>query len=153
EEYVRYLREHPEEVEALYHDILINVTSFLRDQGTFIALKAKVFPIVLGNRPQDAPVRLWVPGCSTGEEVYSIAMCLMEFLGDKALTTPIQIFGTDVNLSAIEKARAGLYLENITLDVSPDRLRRFFVQLEGGGYQISKTVRDLCIFAQHDVTR
>src|SRR5882724_9591664 len=151
--YVQFLKEHPDEVEALYHDILINVTSFLRDPGTFDALKSRVFPAILRNHRPDAPLRVWVPGCATGEEAYSIAICLLEFLGTKGMTLPIQIFATDVSQSAIEKARTGLYLENIALDVSPDRLRRFFVQVKGGGYQISKSVRDLCVFAQHDLIK
>ena len=151
--YVQFLREHPDEVEALYYDILINVTSFMRDPGTFDALRVKVFPAILGSHGQDAPLRIWVPGCATGEEAYSIAICLLEFLGTKGVAPPIQIFGTDVSQSAIQKARTGTYLENIALDVSPDRLRRFFVQVKGGGYQISKSVRDLCVFAQHDMIK
>jgi len=151
--YVQFLKEHPDEVEALYHDILINVTSFLRDPATFNALKLRVFPAILGHHRPDAPLRVWVPGCATGEEAYSVAICLLEFLGTKRIVPSIQIFGTDVSQSAIERARPGLYLENIALDVSPERLNRFFVRVEGGGYQISKSVRDLCVFAQHDLTK
>src|SRR5207249_94951 len=136
--YVQFLKEHPDEVEALYHDILINVTSFLRDPGTFDALKSRVFPAILRNHRPDAPFRVWVPGCATGEEAYSVAICLLEFLGTTGISPPIQIFGTDVSQSAIERARPGLYLENIALDVSPERLKRFFVHVQGGGYQISK---------------
>ncbi|MCG8608669.1 PAS domain-containing protein, partial [bacterium] len=93
-----------------------------------------------------------VPGCSSGEEAYSLAICLLEYLGDKAAHTPIQIFATDVSEAAVEKARQGQYLENITADVSPQRLRRFFVKTEGG-YQISQTVRDLCVFARQNVVQ
>jgi len=152
EAYLRYLRDSAEEVEALYHDILINVTSFLRDPVTFDALKAKVFPTLLENRQSDEPIRIWIPGCATGEEAYSVAICLLEFLSATDAATPIQIFGTDVSEVSIEKARAGAYLENITLDVSPERVRRFFTRTDGA-YRISKMVRDLCIFAQHDVTK
>src|SRR5882672_7392459 len=138
--YVQFLKKHPDEVEALYHDILINVTSFLRDPGTFDALKSRVFPAILRNHRADAPLRVWVPGCATGEEAYSVAICLLEFLGTKAMAPQIQIFGTDVSQSAIDKARPGLYLENIALDVSAKRLKQFFVHVEGGGYQISQSV-------------
>src|SRR5437773_299798 len=151
--YIRQLRDHPGEVEALYHDILINVTSFLRDPSTFEALKSIIFPSIVDNRPSKTPIRIWVPGCATGEEAYSITICLLEFLSARRLTVPVQIFGTDVSQSAIERARAGRYPENITLDVSPDRLRRFFVRVEGGEYQISRSVRDLCVFAQHDLIK
>ncbi|MCI0656185.1 MAG: ATPase, partial [Acidobacteria bacterium] len=151
--YVQFLRKHPDEVEALYHDILINVTSFLRDPDAFDALKRTVFPAILKNHRQDAPLRVWVPGCATGEEAYSMAICLLEFLDTRGVAPQIQIFGTDVSQSAIERARTGTYLENIALDVSPERLRRFFVHLEGGRYQISKSVRDLCILAQHDLIK
>ncbi|PYT16524.1 MAG: hypothetical protein DMF51_04580, partial [Acidobacteria bacterium] len=151
--YVRHLRDNPGEVEALYHDILINVTSFLRDSSTFEALKSIVFPAIVDNRPSKTPIRIWVPGCATGEEAYSITICLLEFLSARRLTVPVQIFGTDVSQSAIERARAGRYPENITLDVSPDRLQRFFVRVEGGEYQISRSVRDLCVFAQHDLIK
>src|SRR6266704_1150292 len=153
EVYVRHLRDNPGEVEALYHDILINVTSFLRNRSTFEALKSIVFPSIVDNRPSKTPISIWVPGCATGEEAYSITICLREFLSARCLTTPVQIFGTDVSQSAIERARAGRYPENITLDVSPDRLRRLFVRVEGGEYQISRSVRDLCVFAQHDLIK
>ena len=152
ESYLRYIRDHPEEVEALYQDILINVTSFLRDPATFEVLKSKVFPALLQNRPPDEPIRVWIPGCATGEEAYSVAICLLEYLSEKGASAPIQIFGTDVSQVAIEKARVGAYPKNISLDVSPERIRRFFTQIDGT-YRIIKMVRDLCIFAQHDLTR
>src|SRR5207244_1916753 len=94
----------------------------------------------------------WVPGCSTGEEVYSIAISLLEFLTEKGTAYPIQIFGTDISESAIERARSGIYVESVAADVGPARLRRFFRRVEGG-YQISKAIREDCIFARHDVTR
>jgi len=150
--YTKYLHSNPNEVEALYNDILINVTSFFREPETFEALAKEVFPAMTQNRPAEQPIRIWVPGCSTGEEPYSIAIGLLEYLGEKATNTPMQIFATDISEVTIEKARAGVYLENITLDVSPERLRRFFVRLENG-YQISKTIRDMCVFARQDVTK
>ncbi len=104
------------------------------------------------GRAHKGPIRVWVPGCSTGEEAYSIAISLLEFLGDRANNTPIQIFATDISETAIEKARAGIYTESAMVDVSPERLRRFFVKVEGG-YQIGKAIREMCIFARQNVTR
>ncbi len=150
--YVRYLQTDTKEVAALYNDILINVTGFFRDQETFQSLVEKVFPVIMENRPADEPIRIWVPGCSTGEEPYSIAICLLEYLGDRATNTPIQIFATDISDMAIDKARSGIYLENISAEVSKERLRRFFVKL-ANGYQITKTIRDICVFARQNVTK
>ncbi len=151
-DYVKYLQGNPTEVEALYHDILINVTGFFRDPETFEALGEKVFPEITGNREPQAPIRVWVPGCSTGEEAYSVAISLVEFLGKKATNFPIQIFGTDLSDGAINKARAGRYPESIARDLSPDRLERFFVKVNGN-YQVSKSIREVCVFARHDLTR
>ena len=95
-------------------------------------------------------IRVWTPGCASGEETYSVAMSLLEFLGRKASEVPIQFFGTDVSEPSVTKARAGVYPENIQGDVSPERLKRFFTRVEGG-YRISKSIRDMCIFAQHNV--
>ncbi|MGH9447743.1 MAG: chemotaxis protein CheB, partial [Terriglobia bacterium] len=130
-DYVKYLQRSPAEVNALYEDILIHVTAFFRDPATFHALGEKVFPRLVENRAPDAPIRMWVPGCSTGEEVYSIALSLLEFLGDRAAGTPIQIFGTDLNEAAVGKARTATYLENIRAEVSAERLKRFFVKADG----------------------
>jgi len=150
--YLTYLRDHPDEVSALYNDILITVTGFFRDREAFKALKTRVFPHLGENRPPDSPIRLWVPGCATGEEAYSLAIAILEFLGARASSTPLQIFATDISEPAIEKARAGIYPENIALDVSPERLRRFFVRVDGG-YQIAKSVRDMCIFARQNLVK
>ncbi|MEB3179873.1 MAG: chemotaxis protein CheB [Nostocaceae cyanobacterium] len=149
-DYVRYLQENPAEVQALYQEILINVTSFFRDAQAFEALKQKVFPALLRNRSLDSPIRIWVAGCSTGEEAYSIAICLLEFLASVPLKPPIQIFATDVSEVAIEKARLGIYSKSKVVDVSPERLQRFFTQVEGG-YQINKFLRELCIFARQNL--
>jgi two-component system CheB/CheR fusion protein len=151
-DYAGYLESHPDEVQDLYQDLLINVTSFFRNPEVFAALRQDVFPRLLKGRAADAPVRVWVPGCSTGEEAYSIAICLLESLDDLAASPPIQIFGTDIRDGAVDKARAGIYLENIAADVSPERLARFFAKVDGA-FQISKTVRDLCVFARHDLIR
>jgi two-component system CheB/CheR fusion protein len=148
--YVQFLGDHPEEVHSLYEDILITVTGFFRDPESFQALKTLVFPAMLKNRAATNPVRIWVPGCSTGEEAYSIAILLLEYMGEAGINPPVQLFATDVSETAIEKGRAGAYLENAVVDVSPERLRRFFTRVDGG-YQISKAVRDVCIFARQNV--
>ena len=150
--YVELLRREPAEVRALCEDVLIHVTGFFRESAAFDALRKHVFPKVCEHRPRDAPIRVWVPGCSTGEEVYSIAICLLEFLMEVQKDLPVQIFGTDLSPAIIERARAGRYPENIELVLSHERLQRFFTKNEAG-YQIRRYVRDLCVFAQHDVTR
>ncbi|HEV2666695.1 MAG TPA: CheR family methyltransferase, partial [Blastocatellia bacterium] len=149
-EYAEYLRKNPLEVENLYQDILINVTSFFRDPEAFEVLKGKIFPRIVEHRAPDEPVRIWVVGCSTGEEAYSIAMAFSEFVADRAEHVPVQIFATDLNERSIERARAGFYSKNIAEDVSTERLRRFFTEAEGG-YRISKPLRDMCVFARQDV--
>ena len=152
-DYADLVERSPEEARALSDDVLIHVTSFFRDPETFAALKATAFPRLLTNRSPEACVRVWVPGCSTGEEVYSIAMSLLEFLGDgNRREIPIKLFGTDVSAAAIDKARAAKYPTSIEHEVSPERLRRFFTNTDGR-YQISKSVRDLCVFARQDATR
>lgn len=152
EDYVKYLKDNPAEVGTLSQDMLINVTGFFRDSESFEALKDQILPSIAKNRSPEEPIRIWVPGCSTGEEVYSIAICLLEFLGDRAANTPIQIFATDISETVIAKARTGVYIENIVADVSPERLRRFFVKVDRG-YQIAKSVRDMCVFAKHNLTK
>ncbi|WP_341529287.1 chemotaxis protein CheB [Nostoc sp. UHCC 0302] len=149
EDYVQYLQNHPDEVQALYHEVLISVTSFFRDPEAYQALKERVFPAIAKGKSVDEPIRIWVSGCATGEEVYSIAISLMEFLENVLPKRAIQIFATDINETAIEKARLGIYKPNQIVDVSPERLRRFFNQVESG-YQISKPIRELCIFAKQN---
>ncbi len=155
ESYSQYLQANPEEVQALHREILIGVTSFFRDGEVFAALEQIVFPALLrhsqrlakeGQGNPDLPLRIWVAGCSTGEEAYSIAICLLEYLGRHSTSPPIQIFATDVSEKAIEVARLGWYSPSQVSDVSPERLQRFFVPADGG-YQINKVVRELCIFA------
>src|SRR5438309_5640933 len=150
EAYRRYLEEHPSQVQALSNDLLVNVTRFFRDADAFRILERSVFPIIIKQRPADAPIRIWAPGCATGEEAYSLAIELLESLGDESETVPIQLFGTDVSETAIVKARAGVYPENIELDVPAARLRRFFVKVDGQ-YQVRKAVRELCVFAKHNL--
>ena len=151
QDYAQFLQEHPEEVKALYEEILIHVTSFFRDPEAFEHLKEQVFPTISQNKSIDTPIRIWVAGCSTGEEVYSIAICLLEFFHDRATVPPIQLFATDISEAAIAKARAGFYLESQMEGVSPERLNRFFVPMSMGGYQISSTIRELCVFARHNL--
>jgi two-component system, chemotaxis family, CheB/CheR fusion protein len=151
--YVELLKRDPGEVDALCEEALIHVTGFFRDPEAFDALRAVVFPKLCEPRPGgDAPFRIWVPGCSTGEEVYSLAICLLEFLGEGRRRFPIKIFGTDLSLSVIEKARAGRYPASIEAEISAARLERFFSKDERG-YLIRRDVRDLCVFAKHDVAR
>jgi two-component system CheB/CheR fusion protein len=150
DDYAEHLRHNSAEVKALYEEILIHVTSFFRDSEAFQKLKKLVFPTITQNKLANAPIRIWVAGCSTGEEVYSIAICLLEFLGDRVIP-PIQIFATDIGEATIGKARSGLYLENQMVDVSPERRTRFFILEEGGSYRICKAVRELCVFARQDL--
>ena len=116
------------ELQALYEDILINVTEFFRDPETFDALTKTVFPKIMANRRNGDPIRIWVPGCSSGEEVYSIAIALLEFLEERSQQTSIQIFGTDISEIALEKARNGIYSPSIVQDLTAERLRRFFTK-------------------------
>lgn len=150
DEYVAYLRQNGAELAALQQDILINVTKFFREPPAFDFLKKIVFPAIIGSAAANAPIRVWVPGCSTGEEAYSLAIALLEFLQDSASNRQIQIFATDINETVIEKARTGIYPKTIVADISPARLSRFFIEVEQG-YQVSKTIRDLCVFAKQDI--
>jgi two-component system CheB/CheR fusion protein len=153
ESYARHLRQHPAEVQALHDDLFVTVTRFFRDPDVFHALAHAVFPRMMKDRPRGTPIRIWTPGCATGEEAYSILIALTEFLetaksgGDDVA---IQLFATDANVASITRARAGRYPESIALDVSPERLRRFFVKVDGQ-YQVSKSLRDLTVFAVHNV--
>ena len=149
-DYVKLLHRNPQEVEALYRDVLINVTSFFRNPDVFDSLHEVVYPKVLGGRSSSEPVRVWAPGCSTGEETYSHAISLVETLSELRIEVPIQIFGTDLSENAIQKARTGVYKESIASEVSEVRLRRFFHKVPGG-YQISKSIRDMCVFARQNV--
>ena len=151
-EYVDFLRQNPSEVEALFQDILIFVSGFFRDPKMFDVLKKKVFPQLCKNRRQDVPIRMWVAGCSTGEEVYSLAIALIEFMEKQSEHYDIQVFGSDINEKILARARAGVYPDGIAEDVSPARLSRFFTKT-AAGYRISKAIRDMCIFARQDVTR
>ncbi len=148
--YAQFLKQDRSEAEAAAADIFIHVTGFFRDAECFQALRKQVFPKLRGKRPPEDAIRIWVPGCSTGEEVYTIAMLLLEDLGAHASRLRIQMFGTDISERAIEHARVGIYSEAAVHGVSAARLKRFFVKADHG-YQINKSVRDLCVFARHDL--
>jgi two-component system CheB/CheR fusion protein len=150
--YVRYLQENPQEAELLYKELLIGVTNFFRDPGLFDFLKEEAIPQLLRSHSAGDPVRVWNPGCSTGEETYSLAILLRECLAKLHLqhVPSIQIFSTDLDKDAIDKARRGTFSAGIAADVSPERLARFFVH-EDEGYRIKKEVRDLVVFAPHNL--
>ncbi|MBI4458589.1 MAG: hypothetical protein HY648_00850 [Acidobacteria bacterium] len=151
-EYAKYVSEHPEEARALFQDMLIHVTEFFREPEVFETLEKFIFPRIIANLPSGEAVRIWVPGCSTGEEVYSLAIALQDQLGDTPAQSRIQIFGTDISERDIQKARAATYPPASVQGISAERLRRFFVKAEEG-FQIAKPIRDLCIFARQDLTR
>jgi two-component system CheB/CheR fusion protein len=151
QDYAELLEENPKELHSLFNDLLINVTSFFRDPSVYQALKRSVLPrLIQSLPPSQKEIRIWVPGCSTGEEVYSIAICLLETLPRLLVDARIQIFGTDLSERAIAKARAGLYPASIAREVNSERLRRYFVKKEGG-YQISRELRELCTFARQNL--
>ncbi len=148
--YRRHLTSDANELDALYRDLLISVTGFCRNPEAFEALKRKVFPKFLKHKSPDDSIRVWVIGCSTGQEAYSIAMSYLELAGKAASNIPLQIFATDLNDGLLEKARSGLYGKTLVHDLSPERLRRFFVA-EDGGYRISKSIREMCVFARQNL--
>jgi two-component system CheB/CheR fusion protein len=152
EDYIRDLERNREEANALCESFFITVTAFFREPAVFEELKKRVFPTLVENRGGDDPIRIWVPGCSTGEEAYSIAICLMEFLEEADVSLPFEVFATDISETAIDKARAGSYAGAALAHVSPTRLARFFTRTEHG-YQIAKAIRDVCVFARHNVAK
>jgi two-component system CheB/CheR fusion protein len=150
EEYAAQLKKDPGERSLLQRDLLISVTSFFRDPESFHALSRLVFPAIVQNRPAGTVIRIWVPGCATGEEAYSIAISLQDYLKETGAAFPVQIFASDVSEASVESARRGRYLENIAADISPEHLTQYFTQVEGG-YQISKALRELCVFSRHNL--
>lgn len=149
-DYLSFLHGNAAELRDLHEDALIGVTRFFRDPEVFDAFKNFVLPRIFEERDPDQQIRMWVAGCSTGEEVYSLAICLLEFLTGSSTQPPIQIFGTDASEINIQKARLANYAETISADVSAERLRRFFVKAERG-YQVAKRIRDMCIFARQNL--
>jgi len=150
-QYANFLRNNTKEIQELFNDLLINVTRFFRDERPFKALGKKFIPALIKSKGRKGELRVWVPGCATGEEVYSLAICILESLGSAAPTMRVQVFGTDLSEAAIDRARLGIYSSAIEKDVSPQRLQRFFKKLDTT-YQINRTVRDLCTFARQNIT-
>jgi two-component system CheB/CheR fusion protein len=150
--YIKLLQSQPAELRALFDDLLIHVTRFFRDPESFEALSRGVFPKLIADRDPSQPIRVWVCGCATGEEAYSVAIVLLEFLQREESDLRIQIFATDVSDAAIDHARAGIYPASAAGDVTENRLRRFFTRSDGN-YRVSKAVRDLCVFAKQDLTK
>ena len=136
----------------MFHDLLIGVTTFFRDQDTFDAVAQTVLPHLFENKGADNSVRVWVPGCATGEEAYSLAILLREYMATLTATPTVQIFATDIDEAAISVARSGRYPALLLRDVSPARLERFFTAADGT-YQVRRELRDLCTFSAHSVIR
>lgn len=149
-QYLQFLQIRPDELKTLQEDVLINVTRFFRDPGVWDCLRSTVLPQLVQGRAAERPIRIWCAGCSTGEEAYSLTITVLEFLSQNGIDSPVQIFGTDASERAIETARTAVYPETISNDVSPERLRRYFVKVDRG-YQVSKRVRDACIFARQNL--
>ncbi|HEX5364941.1 MAG TPA: CheR family methyltransferase, partial [Gallionella sp.] len=152
EVYARYLKEHPAEIHVLFKELLINVTSFFRDPEAFDMLKQQIVPLLMENKPEDYVLRVWVAGGATGEEAYSIAMLLREFMDDNQHEFKTQIYSTDLDEDAIAIARGGIYPPNISQDVPQERLRRFFIK-EESGYRIKKEIREMVVFATQSVIK
>jgi two-component system CheB/CheR fusion protein len=154
DEYIRYLQKTPAELDALFRDLLIGVTSFFRDPEAFRVFHDQAIPQLFAGKPKGKLIRVWVPGCSTGEEAYSIAILLQERLEALKQSFKLQVFATDIDHHAIECARAGVYPASIATDISPERLARFFSQeMDGGAYRIQKAIRDIVIFSEQDVVK
>lgn len=152
EVYAQFLRQHTAEINLLYQDLLINVTSFFRDGEAMQYMKDHLLPELISSKTENDPIRIWIPACSTGQEAYSMAMLLVEVLGDKIANTPVQLFATDLSEMVINKARLGIYNKHDVADIEPKRLQRFFTKTEGS-YRIVKSIRDMCVFATHNVTK
>jgi two-component system CheB/CheR fusion protein len=160
EVYLRFLQRTPAEVAALFQDLLIGVTNFFRDPQVFSVLQEQAIRRILASKPANAVVRVWVPGCSSGEEAYSIAILLQEQMERLKQNFRVQIFATDIDSQALEQARAGLYPASIAADVSPERLARFFTRIadDSGGpaepaYQAQKIIRKMLIFSDQDLIK
>ncbi len=154
DKYARYLEHTPADVEALFRDLLIGVTSFFRDAEAFGALQEQVIPRLFAGKPADSLIRVWVPGCSTGEEAYSIAILLQERLEALKQNFKLQMFATDIDRRAIDQARAAVYPASVAVDISPERLARFLVQEpDGSAFRIHKSIRDMVIFSEQDAIK
>ena len=153
-DYLRYMQRTPSEVEALFRELLIGVTRFFRDPEAFEVLRTQALPRLLAGKAPGAPVRVWVCGCSTGEEAYSIAMLIHEHIQNLGQAYKVQVFATDVDSRAIEQARHGIFPASIAADVTDERLARFFVQgPDNDVYQVQKVIRDMLVFSEQDVIK
>ncbi len=154
EDYVKYLQQTPAEIEALFRDLLIGVTNFFRDAEAFDVLETEIIPKLFTGKSEDSIIRVWVPGCSTGEEAYSVAMLLAERMEELKYHGKIQVFATDIDSQAIATARAGVYSASCAQDIPPVRLARFFTfETDGSFYRINKGIRDMLIFSEQDVIK
>lgn len=151
-DYLGFLRENIAEQDALYNDILISVTAFFRDPSGFELLCNSIFPDLMQGKSMDEPLRIWIAGCATGEEAYTMAICLHEQLGNKAHAIKVQLFATDISETAINKARSGIYRASDLEGMSASRLQQFFTRHDGY-YQVNKEVRDMCVFAHHNILK
>jgi two-component system CheB/CheR fusion protein len=152
-DYARYLQESHQEANILFKELLIGVTNFFRDPQAFDALKKKVLPKFLKGIPNDYNLRVWVPGCSSGEEAYSIAIILHEYMDEHKCHFNVQIFSTDIDSDAIDIARGGLYPASILTDVGPERLKRYFIKEDDGQYRIKKNIREMLVFASQNIIK
>jgi two-component system CheB/CheR fusion protein len=152
--YLRYFQQTPTEAVTLFRDLLIGVTNFFRDPEGFETLEKECIPRLFSGKSQGSPVRVWVPGCSTGEEAYSIAILIQERLQTLKQSYQVQVFASDIDARSIAQARAGVYPVNITADVSTERLTRFFtISADGGTYSVQKSIRDMMVFSEHSVIK
>lgn len=149
-EYVRFLQENPKEINNLFEEVLINVTGFFRDPEVFDYLRETVIPRLLEQHPDHEPLRIWVPGCASGEEAYSLAICLLEVVERTGIQVPINIFATDIDEHAVKLARDGRYSAQVAERLTPLQLERYFIE-EDSGYRIKRSLRELCVFAVHNV--
>lgn len=153
DDYVRYLEDSEREADVLFKELLIGVTNFFRDPDAFAVLQNEVVPKMLAAKPDDHVVRVWVAGCASGEEAYSIAIVLHETMASVGRHFHVQVFGTDLDAAAIDVARAGVYPASIASDLGPERLERYFDKLEGGQYRVKNVIREMLVFATQNVIR
>ncbi len=149
-DYLKVISKNEKEIDALYDDFLINVTNFFRDADFFRTLNDRALPSLTKGRAHNDPIRVWVAGCSTGEEVFSVAICILEYLERKKLSFAVQIFGSDLDGQALAKARTGIYSLSSLADVNTKRLNTYFKKIDGS-YQVSRQLREICIFSQHNL--
>lgn len=152
-QYLKFFGANKTEQDALYNDMLISVTHFFRDTASFDLLCSTIFPTIIKKKNVNEPFRIWIAGCATGEEAYSMAICLQELLGDRASALKIQIFATDISERAIAKARTGIYRPSDLQGISASRLEQFFNKQDSNNYQVNKIIRDMCVFAQHNLLK